>query len=306
MSSFAQLPLLHWPRTLGDVTVTAPAVSAPDRRAGLIWALVAALAFSTLGIWGKLATASGLSSFAALTFRFGLVALMLLPFTSRGLSWAARGRMLGVGVIYALATTCFFGALDRVSAGTTGLLLYLAPAFVVLFGWLLGRTPGRHQLGAVALAAAGLGLVVGLPAPTDRDPLGLLLGAGAGALYAAYLMASERWLADTPALGNTAHVALCAALYFGALAVLGEGLQVPTGAQWLPVLGLALIPTLIAVPALYGAVRHLGAAQASLLGTLEPLFTVALAFLVLHEPLRPAALLGGALILCGAALSQRR
>lgn len=306
MSSFAQLPLLHWPRTLGDVTVTAPAVSAPDRRAGLIWALVAALAFSTLGIWGKLATASGLSSFAALTFRFGLVALMLLPFTSRGLSWAARGRMLGVGVVYALATTCFFGALDRVSAGTTGLLLYLAPAFVVLFGWLLGRTPGRHQLGAVALAAAGLGLVVGLPAPTDRDPLGLLLGAGAGALYAAYLMASERWLADTPALSNTAYVALCAALYFGALAVLGEGLQVPTGAQWLPVLGLALIPTLIAVPALYGAVRHLGAAQASLLGTLEPLFTVALAFLVLHEPLRPAALLGGALILGGAALSQRR
>ena len=306
MSSFAQLPLLHWRRTLGDVPVTAPAVSAPDRRAGLIWALVAALAFSTLGIWGKLATASGLSSFAALTFRFGLVALMLLPFTSRGLSWAARGRMLGVGVVYALATTCFFGALDRVSAGTTGLLLYLAPAFVVLFGWLLGRTPGRHQLGAVALAAAGLGLVVGLPAPTDRDPLGLLLGAGAGALYAAYLMASERWLADTPALGNTAHVALCAALYFGALAVLGEGLQVPTGAQWLPVLGLALIPTLIAVPALYGAVRHLGAAQASLLGTLEPLFTVALAFLVLHEPLRPAALLGGALILGGAALSQRR
>ena len=306
MSSFAQLPLLHWPRTLGDVTVTAPAVSAPDRRAGLIWALVAALAFSTLGIWGKLATASGLSSFAALTFRFGLVALMLLPFTSRGLSWAARGRMLGVGVVYALATTCFFGALDRVSAGTTGLLLYLAPAFVVLFGWLLGRTPGRHQLGAVALAAAGLGLVVGLPAPTDRDPLGLLLGAGAGALYAAYLMASERWLADTPALSNTAHVALCAALYFGALAVLGEGLQVPTGAQWLPVLGLALIPTLIAVPALYGAVRHLGAAQASLLGTLEPLFTVALAFLVLHEPLRPSALLGGALILGGAALSQRR
>ena len=306
MSSFAQLPLLHWPRTLGDVTVTAPAVSAPDRRAGLIWALVAALAFSTLGIWGKLATASGLSSFAALTFRFGLVALMLLPFTSRGLSWAARGRMLGVGVVYALATTCFFGALDRVSAGTTGLLLYLAPAFVVLFGWLLGRTPGRHQLGAVALAAAGLGLVVGLPAPTDRDPLGLLLGAGAGALYAAYLMASERWLADTPALSNTAYVALCAALYFGALAVLGEGLQVPTGAQWVPVLGLALIPTLIAVPALYGAVRHLGAAQASLLGTLEPLFTVALAFLVLHEPLRPAALLGGALILGGAALSQRR
>ena len=95
--------------------------------------------------------------------------------------------MLGVGAVYALATTCFFGALDRVSAGTTGLLLYLAPAFVVLFGWLLGRTPGRHQLGAVALAAAGLGLVVGLPAPTDRDPLGLLLGLRLWNLLAKYV-----------------------------------------------------------------------------------------------------------------------
>ncbi|GGK31417.1 hypothetical protein GCM10008955_26610 [Deinococcus malanensis] len=278
----------------------------PHPHAGLAWGLAAALAFSTLGIWGKLATQAGLSSYSTLGLRFGLVALVLLPFTG-GLSPAMRRRMLGVGVLYALATTCFFGALDRISAGTTGLLLYLAPAFVVLLGWGLGRRPGGAQLGAVALAAGGLGLVVGLPGAADHNLAGLLLGAGAGALYAVYLMASERWLSGAPALGSTAHMALVAGVYFTGLSGLEGTLQVPdSAAQWTAVLGMAAIPTLIAVPALYSAVRHLGAARASLLGTLEPLFTVLLAFFVLGEALRPGLLIGGALILAGAVLSQRR
>lgn len=278
----------------------------PHSRAGLAWGLAAALAFSTLGIWGKLATQAGLSSFSTLGMRFGLVALVLLPLTVR-VSPALRQRMLGVGVLYALASTCFFGALDRISAGTTGLLLYLAPAFVILLGWGLGRRPGAAQLGAVALAAAGLGLVVGLPGPGDHNLAGLLLGAGAGLLYAIYLMASERWLSGAPALASTAYMALVGGLYFTGLSGLEGTLQMPdTSAQWTAVLGMAAIPTLIAVPALYSAVRYLGAARASLLGTLEPLFTVLLAFVVLGEALRPGLLVGGALILAGAVLSQRR
>ncbi|MFC4640512.1 DMT family transporter [Deinococcus hohokamensis] len=279
---------------------------APRLQAGLAWGVAAALAFSTLGIWGKLASQAGLDSFSTLGLRFGLVALVLLPL-SGGVSPRLRRHMLGVGVLYALATTCFFGALDRVSAGTTGLLLYLAPAFVILLGWLAGRRPAGTQLLAVALAAAGLGLVVGLPGPADRDPVGLLLGAGAGVLYATYLMASERWLSGAPPLASTAHMALVAGVYFAGLSALDGTLRLPSsGAQWGPVLGMAVVSTLIAVPALYNAVRHLGAARASLLGTLEPLLTVLLAALVLHEALRPGLLVGGALILCGALLSQRR
>ncbi|GAA5513734.1 hypothetical protein Dcar01_02479 [Deinococcus carri] len=270
-------------------------------------ALVAALSFSTLGIWGKLAGQVGLDSFSVLAWRFGLVAAVLLPLAGRGLTWRQRVPLLGAGVLYALATTCYFGALARVTAGATGLLLYLAPAFVVLFGWLLGRRPDAARLGAVALAALGMGLVVGLPGAGDRDPLGLALGAGAGAFYAAYLLASERWLAGVPALASTGHLALVAGLYFTALALNRGTLHVPaTPAQWSVTVGMAGVATLVAVPALYGAVARLGAARASLLGTLEPLFTVLLAFLVLAEPLRPAVLLGGAFILAGAALAQRR
>ncbi|WP_034358709.1 DMT family transporter [Deinococcus phoenicis] len=287
--------------------MTAAPGAAPPVRAGVGLALVAALSFSTLGIWGKLAGQVGLDSFNVLAWRFGLVALVLLPLAGRGLTWRQRAPLLGVGLIYALATTCYFGALDRITAGATGLLLYLAPAFVILFAWLAGRRPDAARLGAVALAALGLGLVVGIPGAGDRDPLGLALGAGAGAFYAAYLLASERWLGGVPALASTGHMALVGGLYFAALAAGRGTLHVPgTAAQWGVILGMGVVATLIAVPALYGAVARLGAARASLLGTLEPLFTVLLAFVVLAEPLRPAVLLGGAFILTGAVLAQRR
>ncbi|WP_102128102.1 DMT family transporter [Deinococcus planocerae] len=288
-------------------TVPAPHPETDRTRSGLGLALVSALGFSTLGIWGKLGGQVGLGSFDLLAWRFGLVALVLLPLAGRELTWRERGPLLGVGLIYALATTLYFTALGRITAGTTSLLLYLAPAFVILFGWLAGRRPGGARLGAVALAALGLGLVVGVPGAGDRDPVGLALAAGSGALYAAYLLASERWLGGVAPLASTGHMALVAGGYFALLAAGSGTLHLPnTPAQWGVIAGMAGLATLVAVPALYGAVARLGAARASLVGTLEPLFTVLLAFLILREALRPAVLLGGGLILAGAALAQRR
>ncbi|MEF2280094.1 DMT family transporter [Deinococcus sp. YIM 134068] len=285
-----------------------PATADADRtRSGLGLALVAALGAGTIGIWGKVAGQVGLGSFDLLAWRFGLVAVMLLPLAGRGLTWRQRGPLLAVGLLYALATTLYFAALGRITAGTTSLLLYLAPAFVILFGWLAGRRPDAARLGAVALAALGLGLVIGVPGAGDRDPVGLALAAGAGALYAVYLLASERWLRGIPALASTGHMALVAGVCFALLAAGSGTLDIPgTLTQWGVIVGMALVATVVAVPALYGAVARLGAARASLVGTLEPLFTVLLAFLILGEALRPAILLGGAFILAGAVLAQRR
>ncbi|MFC4452941.1 DMT family transporter [Deinococcus sonorensis] len=268
-------------------------------------ALVAALGFGTLAVLGKLSVQAGLSPFTALPWRFGLVAL-LLAFSGRGLTWPDRLRMLGVGLLYCVATHSYFLALTRISAGTTSLLLYLAPAFVVLYLWLLRRPPGRLQLLAVLLTVLGLGLVVGLPGQADHSASGLAFAALAGALYGGYLLLSERLLRPYSPLASTAHMALCACVYFTVYDAFSGQLGVPRGlAQWGVVAGLTVFPTLVSVPLLYAAIARIGAARASILATTEPLWTVLLALLLLHEPLHLSMIGGGALLLIGAVLAQR-
>lgn len=233
---------------------------------------------------------------------------LLLPPLGRRLNWtlsrATRGQMLGVGLLYCLATHAYFLALGRVSAGTTSLLLYLAPAFVLLYLTLAGNRPGRMQLGAITLTLTGLGLVVGLPGPANQGALGPGAGVVAAALYGLYLLASERWLTGVPPLASTAYMSLSAAVYFSVLNAYNAQMTVPaTAAQWGVVLGLAALPTLVAVPALYGAITRIGAAQASVVAT-KPLWTVPLAATFLGERLRAGVLLGGACILAGAVLAQ--
>ena len=301
-SSLCRVPVLYESAPSESVPPESP--HAASARPGVLLALVAALGFSTLGVLGKLSVQAGLPALAALPWRFGLVALLLLPFT-RGLNWAVRGRMLGVGLLYCAATHAYFLALGRISAGATSLLLYLAPAFVLLYLAVVRRWPTRAQLLGTLFTLAGLGLVVGLPGPQDSDPLGLGAGVLAAALYGLYLLASECLSTGVPPLASTAYMSLSAAVYFGLLAAASRSFVVPSGsAQWGVVLGMALLPTLLAVPALYGAVARIGAARASVVASTEPLWTVLLAALFLGDRLRAGVALGGLCILTGAVLAQ--
>lgn len=278
----------------------------PNNLAGTLLAALGALGFATLGIWGKLASQVGLNPFAALSWRFLIVAAVLLPFTWRGVTWQARLQMVKVGLLYGLATTFYFSALTRISAGTTSLLNYLAPAVVILLGLALGRKPTTGQLFSVILAATGLLLIVGLPGPADHDRTGLLLGALTAVMYALYLLGNEHLLRGQPPLRATAYTTLTAGLYFTGYAVFTHQYQVPSEpAHWGIVLGMAFMATLIPVPALFAAIQRLEAASASLIATLEPLFAVLLAALILGEPLRPTLIGGGLLILGGAVMAQQ-
>jgi drug/metabolite transporter (DMT)-like permease len=268
--------------------------------------LLSALGFSSLGIWGKLASAHGLTTLSVLSWRFGLVALGLLLISRHPLTLRDRGVLVGTGFLYVAATACYFAALARITATATSLLLYLSPAFVVLYTRLMGKRPTHAQLAAVVLTLLGLTLVIGLPGPGDRDLWGLLFGVATGGLYGAYLVASERWLPRYPPLVCTAYMALAAALCFSGAGLVTGTLSVPAGqVQWGVTLGMIVFPTLVAVPLLYASIARIGAARASVIATTEPLFTVALAALVLGETLRPTVLAGGGLILSGAVLSQR-
>ena len=278
-----------------------------SRTLGALAAVGSALGFATLSLWGKAAPLVGLNVQTFLAWRFALTALLLLPFITRGLPSIERWRQFAFGGAYIVQTLIYFTALQQTSASVASLLLYLAPTFVVLYEWLLGTRPTTAQLSGLALASLGLIVIVGLPSPSDGTLLGFALAALSGACYGGFLVASGRLFLRANSLSLTTHASLGSASGLIVLGLATQSLTVPSGLEaWSVVLGAVVFSTVLAVPLMFQATQLLGATSASLLLTLEPLFVTGLALVFLGEGLSLSKVIGGALIVTGALLAQRK
>ena len=76
------------------------------------------------------------------------------------------------------------------------------------------------------------------------------------------------------------------------------------GEAWPGILGVGVVAGFLAVQGFYAGAQRVGAAQASLISTVEPLWTIVAASLLLGERLEPIQWVGGVLILAGVLLAQ--
>jgi drug/metabolite transporter (DMT)-like permease len=60
----------------------------------------------------------------------------------------------------------------------------------------------------------------------------------------------------------------------------------------------------VAIQTFYAGARRIGAAQAALVSTIEPIWTISLAAILFGQVLGPVQLLGGALIIIGVVIAQ--
>ena len=75
-------------------------------------------------------------------------------------------------------------------------------------------------------------------------------------------------------------------------------------AAWPGLLGVGFASTFLAIQTFYAGARRIGAAQAALVSTVEPVFIISLAALLYGERLTLVQLAGGALIVGGVVLAQ--
>jgi drug/metabolite transporter (DMT)-like permease len=287
--------------------------------AGFLFCLASAAAFGTMGIFGKLAYDEGATVATLLAFRFALAALLFWLLAAgtgavRGLRSAPRrdlGLAFALGAVgYSAQASCYFAALERLDASLLSLLLYTFPAIVTVAAIALGReSPSRRTAGALALASAGLVLVVGGAGAGELDPVGTLLGLTAAVCYATYILTSEGVAGRMSPLLLSALVCTGAATTLTVAGVIGGGLRpaalTTAGFGWL--LAIVVVSTVAAVGLFFAGLRRVGPTTASILSTAEPLTTVVLAWLVFGELLGPAQLVGGGLVLAGVlVLSARR
>lgn len=275
------------------------------RRTGLFEILFSGLCFGFLGVFGKWAFAAGLTAGEYLAWRFlfasaglGLFLLVRRP-EALALPRATVLRCLALGIGgYAVFSSCFFTALGGLSASLTVLLLYTYPVLVSVGAALLfGEKLRAPQWAALPLVMIGMLLLVWGEFRV-RDPRYLLIGIGSAVFYAAYILASSRWLRDVPALSSTFYIMLGAGLTLAVIHLRVNHL--PQGANpWLVVAATAFLSTLLAMAFFLSALQKISSAEASILSAAEPVTGIALAGLFLGEMLRPAQWLGGALVLGG-------
>jgi drug/metabolite transporter (DMT)-like permease len=79
--------------------------------------------------------------------------------------------------------------------------------------------------------------------------------------------------------------------------------QIPAEA-WLPLLGVGVLATAVALQAFYAGARRIGAAQASLVSTVEPVYTIILATLLFGEMLGTVQVIGGIMVIAGVVIAQ--
>ncbi|MEZ0358320.1 DMT family transporter [Mycobacterium sp. SA01] len=295
-------------------------------RLGLMFAIGSAFTFGMSGPFAKSLMGAGWSPTAAVTARLAGGALVMAIFaTIVKPGWVREARAHArVVVAYGLvpiagAQLCYYNAVSHLSVGVALLLEYTAPILVV--GWIWGTTrrrPRAMTLAGVALAVAGIMLVLNVFEGAHINTAGVLWGLGAAICAACYFMMSDEVSADGGGLNSITLAA--GGLVVGTIAVvlLGltgvmpliftannavvAGLTVP---WWVPVVMLAVVATAIAYTLGISGVARLRPSFASLVGLGEVLFAVLSAWVLLGEAVTAVQAVGGVVVLLGLALARQ-
>lgn len=252
-------------------------------------------------------------------WRLALATLLLLPFTARawpawrGYSAKDWGVTAASGVALGLHFALWVWSLEYTSVAASTCLVTLQAVFVALGGhFFLGDRLWRQAWLGIAVAVAGavaIALTDHSTAPQpDKALLGDALALAGGLGSAAYFLLGRR-LRTTRGLVEyvTPVYGLAAATLLVGLAVVGQPLG--TGLPWSSFLVFVL---LAAVPMLGGhtvanwVVKYLPAHTVATWILLEPVGAALLAWPLLDEVPPTGVLLGGLLVLAGAAMTVPR
>jgi drug/metabolite transporter (DMT)-like permease len=280
-----------------------------ERTVGLLFTVIGAALFGTLGIFGEAAASVGLSTATLLSYRFvGATVIFWGLSVFRGGIPVLRGRTLaaelGLGVVYGVMSVAYFESLAWLSAGVAALLLFTYPVQVTLVSALgLSEPVTLPKLLALLAAVGGVGLVVG--GGTAVALPGVLLVGLASVCYTVYATGTRVAVADVAPLVHAAYVFVglsASTLLYG---VATNTLRVPTDpTHWALVVGITVLGTILPMILFTEGLARIEASRASIVSTSEPLTTVLLGVLLLGEPLTISIAAGAALILAGVGLTS--
>lgn len=216
--------------------------------------------------------------------------------------WGRRRGLLALrGLLGTMALACIFAALQRLPLAEATVLQFLYPTLTAALAWiLLGESPSRR--GLIALLTGWVGVLVLVRPGSGVFPMGGVLLALAGAMLTSLAYVSVRELASTE---SPLVIVIWFPMVSGLLSLPLVMLHpvAPTGSDWLWLLAIGLF-TQAGQLGLTEGLARLPAARATPIGYVQVAFASFWGWWVFGEKPGPTTLLGGALVLLAAVLSQ--
>jgi len=269
--------------------------AALDRRKAILFLIIAAMLWSTSGIflktlnWQPLAVLAGRSLFSSLVF---LVYLRRIPRRFTRWQWVAA-------LSSVLTQLLYITAIQMTTAANAIFLQYTAPIYILLLGyWLLREKPSKADWVAMLVIFAGLGLFFGdrlSPGGFTGNLLAIISGVTMALMTVAMRAQKDGSPAESFLLANLLGMLLGGYFVF----------QQPwTIANWGAIAYLGIFQIGLAFLFYSLAIKVIPALEATLIGTLEPILNPLWVFLLLGEMPGPLALLGGLVVLAGVVISS--
>ena len=243
--------------------------------------------------------------------RVAIAAVFLTSWLAlRGELSALKGRMRDLtvlgGINSALPFSLFAFATLSLSAGLSSVLNATVPLFVVVFGflWLRERIAPVKLLG-LALGFAGVLVLVGHKLSLAADRTAVLAGLTAAACYGFAAHFTKRRLGGLSPLAIAAGSQIAASVLLLPVAVVQRPEAAPSAKALACAVVLGVVCTGVAYILFFRLLRHVGAARASTVTFLIPVFGMTWGFLFLDERLPLQALFGAAIVLSGTLLVVR-
>jgi drug/metabolite transporter (DMT)-like permease len=295
-------------------------------RLGYLMAAGAATLWAVNGTVSKVILASGVSSSRLTEVRSSgaLVGLVLILLAIEPRRLRIHRRDIPFLAVFGIAGLAFvqwfyFLSIHRLAIGIALLVEYLAPLLVALTARYVFHEPVRRRIWlALALALAGLALIVDVRKGGTISTVGLVFCGVAAVTYALYLVLAEHAVADLGALPLLAWGFGFATLFWSIAApwwsfpghrvgadvsLLGHlhAWHLPLWAlmSWMVVLG-TIVPFLLIVTAL----RHLPATRVGIIAMLEPVVATIVAWAWLGESFDGIQLVGAGVVLMAIVLAQ--
>jgi drug/metabolite transporter (DMT)-like permease len=220
-------------------------------------------------------------------------------------TWRERRAGLLAGIFFSADLLLWHHSIGDVGAGLATVLANIQVVLLPLVAWaLLSERPGSRVLLALPVSLVGVLLISGVleHGAFGRNPTrGALFGIGAGVAYVGFLLMLRQGGADLrrPAGPLCDATAVAAVLCVAAGLVIGDAHLVPSwpGAWWL--ITLALSSQVMGWMIIGATLPRLPAAMTSLLLTVQPIGTMALAALIFSEDPSGLQLAGVLLVMVG-------